>query len=225
MGGLDFCHLQDFNKAMLAKQGWRLLTKPESLCARVLKHRYYRNTDFLHVTKGHNSSFSWQSIIEGHIVLRYGVQWRIGNGEWVNAWLDPWIPGDLNLRPYGPMPEGGENVRVVDLIDWSAGCWCREVLQNHFIQADIERICSIILSLLAEEDKIMWQYEFFGDYIVKSGYLLLQNIHGEEVNSTDKRVWTIVCSSQILKKNEKFYLASIQEMSTIQNRVSEETYC
>jgi hypothetical protein len=35
--------------AMLGKQGWQLLTRPESLCARVLKGRYFHDGDFLHV--------------------------------------------------------------------------------------------------------------------------------------------------------------------------------
>jgi hypothetical protein len=49
-GGMGFRDFQLFNKAMLAKQGWRFMTKPESLCSTVLKEKYYHNTDFISAT-------------------------------------------------------------------------------------------------------------------------------------------------------------------------------
>jgi len=39
-GGLGYRDLHLFNLAMLARQGWRLLLNPDSLCAQVLRARY-----------------------------------------------------------------------------------------------------------------------------------------------------------------------------------------
>jgi hypothetical protein len=46
-GGMGFRHLHLFNKAMLGKQGWRLITRQDSICARILKRRYYHDGEFM----------------------------------------------------------------------------------------------------------------------------------------------------------------------------------
>lgn len=46
-GGLGYKDRYTFNLAMLAKQGWRLLTNPNTLCAKVMKARYYPNSSVL----------------------------------------------------------------------------------------------------------------------------------------------------------------------------------
>lgn len=42
-GGLGFKDLRDFNTAMLGKQFWRLIEKPNTLFSRVFKGRYFRD--------------------------------------------------------------------------------------------------------------------------------------------------------------------------------------
>jgi hypothetical protein len=44
-GGLGFHDLHIFNLAMLARQSWRLLKYPDSLCAKVLKAKYFPDCD------------------------------------------------------------------------------------------------------------------------------------------------------------------------------------
>lgn len=46
-GGIGFRDMHLFNLALLARQGWRLIQKPDSLCARVLKSKYYPNGNLL----------------------------------------------------------------------------------------------------------------------------------------------------------------------------------
>jgi hypothetical protein len=89
MGFRDFAL---FNQAMLDKQGWRLLTDPDSLCARVLKGRYYPNSDFWSATKPRSSSYTWRSILHGRDLLTQGIQWGIGDGKKVRILSDNWVP-------------------------------------------------------------------------------------------------------------------------------------
>lgn len=80
-GGMGFRHLHDFNIALLGKQGWRLLTNPESLVAKVYKARYYPQGNFLSATLGGSPSFVWRSVLEAQSVIKKGVACRVGSGS------------------------------------------------------------------------------------------------------------------------------------------------
>jgi hypothetical protein len=69
-GGLGFRDLYGFNLAMLAKQAWRMLTNPESLCARVLKAKYFPNCSILEAPLGSGISYTWRSILKGVSLLK-----------------------------------------------------------------------------------------------------------------------------------------------------------
>ncbi|KAA3460674.1 reverse transcriptase [Gossypium australe] len=57
-GGLGFRNISQFNIAMLAKQGWRLITYPNSLLAIVLKAKYYPHSDFFNAQLGNLPSLT-----------------------------------------------------------------------------------------------------------------------------------------------------------------------
>lgn len=57
-GGFGFRNFAKFNIALLAKQGWRLVNYPNSLLARVLKAKYYPNSDFYKARLGNLPSLT-----------------------------------------------------------------------------------------------------------------------------------------------------------------------
>jgi hypothetical protein len=55
-GGMGFRGFRNFNKALLGKQCWRLLTNENSLMARLFKSRYYPRSNFLDANSGFQPS-------------------------------------------------------------------------------------------------------------------------------------------------------------------------
>ncbi|XP_073039414.1 uncharacterized protein [Primulina eburnea] len=76
MGGMGFRHLESFNKALLAKQLWRIISDPESLVARVLKARYFKHQDIMHASLRTNPSYTWRSLLWSRNLLNEGLRWR-----------------------------------------------------------------------------------------------------------------------------------------------------
>jgi hypothetical protein len=132
---MGFCDFRAFNQALLARQAWRLLSNPVSFCARVLKAKYYTNSQLQDTVFTGNASSTWQAIQYGHELLKKGLVWAIGNGRLVRVWRDPWIPRPDSYRPVSL--QGDCHIRrVSDMLDVH-GAWDMDLLQRHFIQVDI----------------------------------------------------------------------------------------
>ena len=92
MGGLGFKKLHDFNLSMLCKQGWKLLTEPSSLVARIFQARYYPHASFQRASLGNNPNYVWRSIwTTKDLVCRYS-RVRVGDGSRILVTQDPWLP-------------------------------------------------------------------------------------------------------------------------------------
>jgi hypothetical protein len=61
-GGLGFRDLIIFNKALFAKQCWRLLQQPNTLMARIFKAKYFPHSSFMESSLGSRPSFAWRNI-------------------------------------------------------------------------------------------------------------------------------------------------------------------
>lgn len=106
-GGMGFRDLQAFNLALLGKQGCRLITRPKSLCARVLKAlpfdskgKNYPHGEFMTATRRKRSLATWRAILDGRVVLQRGLISRVGDGTIIMVWSDNWITTNRSLKPF-----------------------------------------------------------------------------------------------------------------------------
>jgi hypothetical protein len=137
-GGMGFRDIQSFNLAMLAKQVWRLLREPDSLCARVLRARYYPDGKLLNAKMKSGSSYTWQSILAGLDCFKLGYIWRVGDGTQIKIWEDNWIPGSHDMKIQ--TRRGNNLVSSVDeLINPVTATWDEDLVRS-ILEIDANRI-------------------------------------------------------------------------------------
>jgi hypothetical protein len=91
-GGMGFWDLICFNKALLAKQCWRLIQSLESLAGRIIKAKYYHRGTLLGAKIRSRPSFAWRSLLASKDLLQKGLIWWIGDGGMAHIWGDKWLP-------------------------------------------------------------------------------------------------------------------------------------
>ena len=154
---MGFRDMRIFNQALLARQAWRLLQTPDSLCARILKARYYPQGNLLDTMFTGQPSSTWSAISYGLELLKEGMIWRIGNGESVRIWRDNWIPRSSSLKPFSARGRS-RLIRVSSLLD-ERGTWNVATVWANFLPIDARAILSIRTSLRREPGFLAWQPE------------------------------------------------------------------
>ena len=179
-GGLGFRDLHLFNIAMLARQAWRLLTNPDSLCGKVLKAKYFPHSTILEGQAKGGISYSWRSILHGVDLLKKGLIWRVGDGRHINIWADPWIPRGVTRQPASP--RGASLLtRVEELIDPNTGNWDEQLVRDTLWEEEAEVILRIPIGegLL---DWPAWHFNSKGQFSVKSAYKLAAQYRDNEAD-------------------------------------------
>jgi ribonuclease HI len=170
LGGLGFRDFRLFNQALLARQAWRLLTVPHSLCAQVLKAKYYPRGQLQDTVFSANASPAWQGVQHGLDLLKKGLIWRIGNGNQIRIWRDPWIPRPHTFRPVSKQ-RSCRLRRVSELLN-GQGEWNMHLLHRYFKLADVEAISQMKPPSVQHEDVLSWAHTHTGVFTVKSAYWL-----------------------------------------------------
>lgn len=152
---MGFKRIKEFNVALLGKQVWRVSTDPNSFVARLLKARYFKSSSIFNASVGSNPSYVWRSMLAARDLITKGAVLRVGNGESINAWDDPWIPNINDNKVCTPMVIGLENAKVSSLLNLEENVWDVNFLRDVFYNEDVERILKIHISSSHREDKWM----------------------------------------------------------------------
>jgi hypothetical protein len=173
-GGIGFRDLKVFNQALLARQAWRLIQFPDSLCARLLKAKYFPSTNMLDTAFIKNASPTWQGIEFGLELLKKGAIWRIGSGSSVRIFRDNWIPR-IDAPKLCGRRNGSRRRWVSELIDQTYRTWNERLVRECCLPLDVDAILAIKLPARACNDFISWLPESNGIFSVRSAYRLVSN--------------------------------------------------
>lgn len=140
-------------------------------------------------------------------MVRRGMRWRVGNGESIKVWSDPWIPRTQTRKIISPRGEANEAIEVGALINPITKMWNEELLSTLFLPFEVERILNIPISHRMPEDCLCWDLEKNGMYSVRSAYRALASDvwrSMEEAPSSVMDVWKVIWSATVLPRVKLF---------------------
>ena len=196
-GGLGYRDLEHFNMALLAKQGWKMMLKPNSLVAQVLKSKYFSKESFITSRLGSNPSYVWRSLWGAKYLVQAGMFWRVGDSKSIKIWGDKWVESTSTGKIQAPVRLLGENAKVSALIDDTTHWWNYELIREIFPEEEAKRIYSMAISSLGKADQLVWAGTKKGIFTVRSAYHMAKELavvdKGECSDARSKeRMWQII---------------------------------
>lgn len=216
-GGMGFRDLVCFNKALLAKQIWRLWKNPDSLIARIMKAKYYSKSSVLEATLGNRPPFAWRSIHGASDLIKGGLVWRIGNGKRVRIWKDKWLPTPSTYMVQSPPLILDPNATVSQLVDAETNWWNFALLERLFSREEILAIQTVPLSTTNQEDTLIWRGTPKGIFTVRSAYYLEKE--REEATKPEgssrtrhSSIWKLIWQQKMLNAEKHFLWRACHEI-------------
>ena len=103
-------------------------------------------------------------------VISEGMRWRIGDGKNISLYCDNWLPGGGSSKIVSPRVPELEGAKVSTLISQDTGTWDQNLIFQHFLSFEAQRIMAIPLCLTNQRDVLIWLGCSNGEYSVKSSY-------------------------------------------------------
>ena len=211
-GGLGFRNFTAFNLAMLGKQGWRLMSTPDTLVSKVFKAKYYPQGDFLEARLGHSPSFIWRSVWYSQLILKKGYRWKIGSGNSIRVWKDPWLRDVHNMRIETPIIEELQDLRVSDLFKPNTLDWDDIKLHQLFSHRDVKEIRNLPPRIENMNDRMIWHGSQKGIYTVKSGYRLVVDVLEPTSQHFIEGSWSKIWQANIPHKVRYFAWRAVRNL-------------
>lgn len=154
-GGLGFKDLEAFNLALLWKQVWRLITKPNLLMSRGMKSKYFSNSSIFQAKNNSRDSWFWQSWNGAKVLLMEGCSWLVENGASINIWEDKWLNGEGRDKLRSAKPVRCTVQKVKYLLNRNFVGWNEGLLKHLFSDDEVQAIKRIPIRSFRLADRLV----------------------------------------------------------------------
>lgn len=184
MGGLGLRHLKEVNKALVMKTMWKLATGANMLWAHLMQAKYYPRGALWSTQRRTNCSKLWKQLMDLRSVLINHICWKVGSGEQISLYSQPWFPGWTGLKATNKRQR---EATVASLLNPGMRSWNFAALQEVFgyngalLIATMETIRP---SPNPTPDTLIFRYAKNGRFSVKKAYQLLRGLSGQISNKT-----------------------------------------
>ncbi|XP_074318032.1 uncharacterized protein LOC141654816 [Silene latifolia] len=198
-GGLGIRRMKEFNQALLAKIGWRMITHPNSILCKSIGAKYglkWRDGDLAFNDGKSNSSWGWKGIVWGLQLIKPHLAWNFSSFSDLGVWNTKWVHGTV------PKPRCVElltdspnlcNLRIKDLI-CNSNSWDHRLVSMSFDETSIMDILAIPIRCSRQNDIFYWSASSSGNYSVKIGYhIALQNYWNTSASPKDRSRVPVAC--------------------------------
>lgn len=217
------------NNLITRKQTWRIMKHPDCLMAKLLKRRYFPETNILNATHCKRASYIWKSIIQGQNLLKQGLRFVMSDGSKINVTLDPQLPIHPPRPPIMKDATVG-NIMVCDLLNDTRTCQNRSKVEDLVVFDDIKTILSI---KICSSTKTMACYLACYSSSAKSAYWLATHLQPNQFfrpppgnDSLKQMLWKIKTSPKLKHFCWKVFLGALGTWSNLKYRyISNDAVC
>lgn len=103
-------------------------------------------------------------------ILKKGLWYRVGKGDNIDFWEDPWVPNNPHVKPTPLHEETHSELGTVSLLMNSSSNWSQEI-QRLFDRETVKNILKIPIANSLLEDKLVWNGNVNGAFSVKLAFL------------------------------------------------------